>query len=116
MAEFATHTATVLSGLTEGDVPPDANLTIEQVVTNGDDVVDRFHVRLSGGTVEVVPGPAEAADVTITQDVETARALRSGDTHAQRAFLTGRLSIDGDIDRLLEHGPLLSSLLRGPDA
>jgi hypothetical protein len=42
--------------------------------------------------------------------------LRLGEIHAQRAFLTGRLSIDGDIDKLLNHGALLSSLLRVADA
>ena len=116
MNEFATHAATVLSDLPADAVPPDVDLTIEQRIVDNDHIVDHFHVRLVNGRVEVAEGPAADPDVTIEQDLETARALRAGEIHAQRAFLTGRLSIDGDIDTLLAHSPLLTKLLRGGDA
>lgn len=116
MNEFATHAANTLSTLATDAVPPDVHLTIEQRIVDGDRMIDQFHVRFANGTVEVTPGPAAEPDLTIQQDVETARALRAGEIHAQRAFLTGRLSIDGDIDSLLTHGELLADLLRGGDA
>lgn len=112
MNEFATHAAKELSALTTDAVPPGVDLTIEQRIIDGDHVIDHFHVRFADGTSSVTEGPAADPDVTIEQDVETARALRAGEIHAQRAFLTGRLSIDGDIDLLLKHGPLLTELLR----
>lgn len=111
MTEFADHTSRRLDEIRPGSVPSDVELIIEQQVTDGDMVVDRFHIWITNGGATVVAGAAAQPHVTIRQDIETARALRAGEIHAQRAFLTGRLSIDGDMDRLLAHGPLLSALL-----
>lgn len=116
MAEFGNHTADVLAHLADGDVPIDARFIIDQQVTADDAVVEEFRVRIADGSAAVTDIDGEPADITIRQDIDTARALRSGEIHAQRAFLTGRLSIDGNIDKLLEHGPLLTSLLQGPRA
>lgn len=117
MAEFGAHTAEVVSKLVGDDIPSDVRLVIEQQVVDVDDnMIENFHVYIADGRVDVIDGPAENADVTIRQDAETARGLQSGTIHAQRAFLTGRLSIDGDIDQLLAHGTLLSTLVKGAHA
>lgn len=116
MAEFAAHTSQMIDGLDPDAVPPDANFVIEQQITDDERLVDRFHVRLVDGAAMVIEGAAVEPDLIIRQDVQTARALRNGEIHAQRAFLTGQLEIDGDIDKLLEHGPMLTSLLAGRDA
>lgn len=116
MAEYASHTAKVISELDPSAVPADADFTIEQQVTDGETVIEQFHVCLIDGQASVIDGPAKDADVTIRQDQATAEGLRSGEIHAQRAFLTGRLFIDGDIEKLLAHGELLTTLVRGRDA
>lgn len=117
MAEFGAHTASIVAKLEKDDVPVEVTLIIEQQVVDADDnIVENFHVQIARGRVEVIDGPAENADVTIRQDVDTARGLQAGTTHAQRAFLTGQLSIDGDIDQLLAHGALLNTLVRGANA
>lgn len=116
MAEFAAHTAETIEGLDTDAVPADANFVIEQQVTDDGHVVDHFHVTLLGGSAVVTEGPAIEPDLIIRQDAGTARALRNGEIHAQRAFLTGQLEIDGDIDKLLNHGPMLTQLLQGRDA
>lgn len=116
MTDFAKHTGEAIAALDETAFADDVELTIEQQINDGDELVEQFHVRLHAGTATVVTGAAPAPDITIRQDLETARALRLGEIHAQRAFLTGRLSIDGDIDKLLTHGALLASLLRVADA
>lgn len=116
MTDFAEHTRAAIAALDETALPDDVELTIEQQINDGGELVDHFHVRLHAGTATVISGAAPGPDITIRQDVDTARALRLGEIHAQRAFLTGRLSIDGDIDKLLTHGALLSSLLRVADA
>lgn len=86
--------------------------TIEQRITDNDRAVETYHVSIKDGSVEVVDGPASAPDVTIRQNVKTAEELRSGTVHAQRAFLTGQLIVDGDVHKLLAHGQLLAELLR----
>lgn len=90
-------------------------LVIEQHVELADDV-EIYHLVIRNGSVEVLDGVAPHADVVIEQDAETAEALRSGTTHAQTAFLTGRLSISGDVDKLVEARDALVALVRTPDA
>jgi len=113
MAEFVAHTAKTVEGLDADAVPEGVNFTVEQQVTKNGEVIDHFHITLVNGSAVVTDGPAQNPDVTIRQDAETARALRAGEIHAQRAFLTGRLEVDGNIDQLLEHGPLLTTLVQG---
>lgn len=92
----------------------DVALVIEQRITDAESIVAHYHLRLGAGVVAVIDGPAENPDVVITQDRATADSIRAGEAHAHRAFLTGRLRIDGDVDALLEHGELLSDLAGGP--
>ena len=110
---YAQQTAEAVTKLDQSLIGEDVSFTIEQIITSGTDVVGHYHLVLADGTATVLPGPAEAADITIKQDEDTAAALRDGTLHAQGAFLTGKLSVDGDISKLLEYGPLLSSLLAG---
>ena len=115
MDSFADHSAASIERLGSAADLDGVDLTIEQHVTDvdGDEV---WHLRITDGTITSVPGPADRADVTLRQDAATARALRDGELHAQHAFLTGRLVIDGDIAKLLEHGDLLAGLLKGANA
>ncbi len=59
-----------------------------------------FHLTL-GEQVRVQPGPADQPGVVFTQDRVTARAIASGQSSAQREFMTGGLRVSGDLQRLL---------------
>lgn len=109
--EFYAKAVETIGTLQNDSVPDDVEFVLEQQITESDDLVGHFHVRIANGTVVVAPGAAPLADVVFRQDATTARSLQNGTTHAQGAFLTGRLSIDGDINKLLENGPLLAQLL-----
>ncbi len=113
MNQFGEHATEALAGVDASQIPSDLSLVLEQQVTNGDTIVDQYHVVIADGAVRIESGAADNPDVVLKQDSETAEALRNGTLHSQRAFLTGRLSIDGDINALLEHGPLLAQLLPG---
>ncbi len=115
MNSFADHTAAALERLDPTVDLDGVDLVIEQHVTH-DDGDEVWHLRITDGRVASVTGPAERADVTLRQDAATAKALRDGSVHAQHAFLTGRLVIDGDISKLLAHGDLLATLLRSGSA
>lgn len=39
----------------------------------------------------------EAADVTLTADTDTFRSILDGDLNPTTAFMTGKLSVDGDM-------------------
>jgi len=113
MNQFGSHAAAALAELDAAAIPDDVRMVLEQRITSDGETVDQYHVRIADGVVQVEDGPATDPDVILRQDAGTAEALQDGRLHAQQAFLTGRLSIEGDIDRLLEHGPLLAQLLAG---
>lgn len=82
-----------------------ATLAIEHVVDTF-----TYHVRIDGTGVRFVAGPAPVATVRFTADRATAHAIASGGTSAQRAFMDGRLHIDGDALALSRALPALRGL------
>ena len=107
---FADHTEDRLASLDPGSIPDDLDLVIEQRILDGDAVVERYAVALQNGLAEIASDDRASA-IVISQDLETARSIQSGASSAQTAYLTGRLTIDGDVDKLLATGPALQSVL-----
>ena len=50
----------------------------------------------------------EAADVTLTADVDTFRAIIDGETNPTAAFMTGKLTVDGDMGLAMKLGNVLA--------
>jgi putative sterol carrier protein len=50
----------------------------------------------------------EAADVILTADVDTFRAILDGETNPTAAFMTGKLAVDGDMGLAMKLGNVLS--------
>ena len=50
----------------------------------------------------------EDADVTLTADTETFQAILEGDLDPTAAFMTGKLSVDGDMGMAMQLGSALS--------
>lgn len=50
----------------------------------------------------------EPADVTLTADVDTFRAILDGELNPTSAFMSGRLSVDGDMGQAMKLGSLLA--------
>lgn len=92
----------------EAVVPAGVRLTIQQVVTDGDEV--RYHLVLDDGGLRVHPGEAAAADVTLLQTREVAAALSRGELNAQQALEAGRLKLRGDIGHLARQGKALTAM------
>lgn len=78
------------------------DLTIQQVVTDGPDGDVRYAVRVRDGAVTVVPGDDAEADVTITEDWDTATAVAKGELPAPAAFMTGRIRVSGNVGVLMD--------------
>lgn len=49
----------------------------------------------------------EEADVTLTADADTFRAILDGDLNPTAAFMTGRLSVDGNMGLAMKLGAVL---------
>lgn len=70
----------------------------------------RYHLVLDHGSAAVVPGPATDPTIRFTQDLATAVGIASGTDSAQRAFMSGRLQVGGDLRVLVDHPEALASL------
>lgn len=50
----------------------------------------------------------EPADVTLTASAETFEAMMSGDMNPTSAFMSGKLTVDGDMGMAMQLGSVLS--------
>lgn len=50
----------------------------------------------------------DEADVTLTADAETFQSILEGDTNPTAAFMSGKLSVDGDMGLAMKLGSVLS--------
>ena len=50
----------------------------------------------------------EPADVTLSADVETFKAILSGETNPTSAFMTGKLKVDGDMGMAMKLASILA--------
>jgi putative sterol carrier protein len=104
--EWMTALDDAARGLT---VDGDTRLVVQQVVRS-EDGETRYHLVVGDGRVRVVPGRAEAPDVTFTQDYEVAAALSRGDLTAQQALSEGGLRLSGDLAGLARRAGALAAL------
>ena len=104
--------AALAAAADEATVPGGVSLTVQQVVTaDGEGEGDvRYHLVLAEGRLQVHPGAAETADVTLVQTREVAAALNRGQLNAQQALEAGRLKLRGDIGHLAREGRALSAM------
>jgi len=94
----------------QATVPAGVRLTIQQIVTDDDGGDVRYHLVLDGAGLRIVPGEADAPDVTLVQTREVAAALSRGELNAQQALEAGRLKLRGDIGHLAKQGKALGTV------
>ena len=102
----------VASAARDLEGPPDTRLTVQQRVRGGPDGDVSYHVVIEDGKVAVRGGEAPAPDVTFEQDHETAVAVAQGELAAQAAFMSGRMRVTGDVQRLIRDKDALAGLDR----
>jgi putative sterol carrier protein len=83
----------------------------EKLAGSGFDGTAKFVIRDEGAIVLDAEGARagdDAADVTMTADTDTFRAILAGNLNPTAAFMTGRLKVDGDMGAALRLGSVLS--------
>lgn len=86
-------------------------LTIQQVVTGVPDQGEaKYWSSIQDGSIEGGTGDAPSADVTISQDYETAAAMNRGELNPQAAFMQGKLKVTGNMGKLLQHQGVLQAM------
>lgn len=83
---------------------------ITQVVSNGPEGDVLYHLQVGDGRAAFGPGPADPEDVRFQQDWDTAVAVATEQLNAQQAFITGRIRLTGDQQKLLESTPVFVAL------
>ncbi|MFP6663578.1 MAG: SCP2 sterol-binding domain-containing protein [Deltaproteobacteria bacterium] len=99
-----------LQGEYGGQLPPASiKMKMNQIV-NGmpfGDATLHFHLDSSTGEGRLGKGHVEVADVTVTTDYETARALvvEPDQAAAMQAFMSGRIKVAGDMTKIMTPQP-----------
>ena len=83
---------------------------ITQVVSNGPEGDVLYHLQVGDGRAAFGPGPADPEDVRFQQDWDTAVAVATEQLNAQQAFITGRIRLTGDQQKLLDSTPVFAAL------
>ena len=86
------------------------NIGITQTVTGGPEGDVTYHLQVGCGHATFGPGAADPEDVRFEQDWETATAVATDKLNAQQAFITGRIRLYGDQEKLLANTPVFAAL------
>lgn len=93
-----------------GDLADEHRVGVTQVVTDGPEGDVTYHLQVGDGGASFGAGPAEPEDVRMEQSWSTAVAVATGAQNAQEAFITGKILLFGDRQRLMEAQPVFGAL------
>jgi putative sterol carrier protein len=88
----------------------DHTIGVTQVVTGGPEGDVTYHLQVGDGDARFGAGPAEPEDVRMEQDWATAVAVATGELNAQEAFISGRIRLYGDQQKLMAAQPVFGAL------
>jgi putative sterol carrier protein len=83
---------------------------VTQVVSDGPEGDVIYHLSVGDGDASFGAGPADPEDVKMEQDWDTAVAVATGELNAQEAFISGRIRLFGDQQKLLDAQPVFGAL------
>ena len=92
------------------DVISSAVAALQEKISDGFDSTAKFVIDGEGALMidgTGVRAGDEEAEVTLTADAETFQAILSGELNPTAAFMTGKLSVDGDMGAAMKLGGLL---------
>jgi putative sterol carrier protein len=92
------------------DLAAHHEIGITQVVTDGPEGTVTYHLQVGNGGAAFDTGVAEPEHVRMEQDWDTAVAVATGRLNAQEAFVSGRIRLTGDQQRLLDAQPVFGAL------
>ena len=84
------------------DGPPPPNLVMNLEVADGDKTTE-FHMGAKDGAMLFGKGHTDGADLTLSTDIDTARAVFVDNNPAagMQAFMSGKVKVQGDMTKLM---------------
>ena len=83
---------------------------VTQVVTGGPEGDVEYHLQVDADGIAFGPGVAFPEDVRMEQTWDTAVAVATGELNAHEAFLSGRILLTGDQQKLIDAQPVFGAL------
>jgi len=83
---------------------------VTQVVSDGPEGDVTYHLYVADGDASFGAGPAEPEHVKMEQSWQTAVDVATGELNAQEAFISGKIRLFGDQQKLLESQPVFGAL------
>lgn len=93
------------------DIVTAAVAALSEKVTDGFDATAKFVIEGEGAIIIDANGVRagdDDADVTLTASADTFQSIMEGDLNPTSAFMTGKLSVDGDMGAAMRLGGVLS--------
>jgi hypothetical protein len=92
------------------ELADDHRIGVTQVVVGGPEGDVTYHLQVGDGEARFGAGPADPEDVKMQQDWATAVAVATGALNAQEAFITGKILLFGDRQKLMDAQPVFGTL------
>ena len=93
------------------DVIDAAVRTLNEKMVDGFDGLAKFLIEGEGSIIVDADGARasdDEADVTLTANAETFEAMMTGELNPTAAFMSGKLSVDGDMGLAMKLGAVLA--------
>ncbi len=88
----------------------DLGVQFEVSGTSAGDVA--YYLKVQDGAVETDMGILEGADVTVSSDYETSKAISKGELNVQMAFMTGKIKVGGNVAKIMMHQGVINDYAR----
>lgn len=103
-------TREVAENETMAELAMEHTIGVTQVVTDGPEGDVTYHLQVGDGSASFGAGPADPEDVRMEQEWSTAIAVATGEMNAQQAFITGKILLFGDQQKLMTSQPVFGAL------
>jgi putative sterol carrier protein len=103
-------TREVADSETMSELADEHRIGVTQVVRGGPEGDVTYHLQVGDGDASFGPGAADPEDVRMEQDWSTAVAVATGAQNAQEAFITGKILLFGDRQKLMDAQPVFGAL------
>ena len=88
------------------------DLAVQFDVSGAPDGDMSYYLEIADGSAETASGPLDGADVTVSSDYDTSKAISKGELNVQMAFMTGKIKVGGNMAKIMMHQGVINDYAR----